>query len=358
MKHDTRVATGEPIDDRGDETRCQKGSAADPHLPGRGIGEKLDALHALTQVIENRHAAIDQRVSLSGQLDALAVAIKQSHTERILKGRDRSRNRGLGTVEARRCLAHAARLHDGHQDVQVLELQAASDAIAQLHGSTHVGIGMRSSKNIIILLWYRGLSSGQGAGTRGRPVPDDFGEVPRLSAADALERKPAMRSQVLAVVATSVLSWSTIGLAGPAFAQTADELVGTWRPASVVNTRPDGTTLYPFGPNPKGILVFERSGHFAFILNRPDLPRFATNNRLTGNAEENKAIVHGSFAYFGRYTLANKVVTMHVEGGTWPAWIGTELERVIISFAGDEMKWTDPSPSLGGKVENAWVRNK
>jgi hypothetical protein len=49
---------------------------------------------------------------------------------------------------------------------------------------------------------------------------------------------------------------------------------------------------------------------------------------------------------------------MHVGGGTWPGWTGTELERLIIFFSGDEMKWTDPSPSIGGRVENAWARIK
>ena len=145
---------------------------------------------------------------------------------------------------------------------------------------------------------------------------------------------------------------------GTATPQTADELIGTWRPVSVTNTRPDGSTLLPFGPNPKGILMFQRNRDFAFILNRPDLPKFAANNRFTGATEENRAIVHGSLAYFGTYSLENRVVKMHVEGGTWPGWTGTELERLIIFFSGDEMKWTDPTPTIGGKVENAWTRIK
>jgi hypothetical protein len=41
-------------------------------------------------------------------------------------------------------------------------------------------------------------------------------------------------------------------------------------------------------------------------LNRADLPKFAANNRNVGTPEENKAIVQGSFAYFGTYTVTNK----------------------------------------------------
>ena len=139
---------------------------------------------------------------------------------------------------------------------------------------------------------------------------------------------------------------------------TGAELVGTWRPVAVINTRLDGSVVHPLGPDPKGILVFEANGRFAFILNRPDLPRFSSNNRNTGTAEENKAVVQGSFAYFGTYSLADDVVTMHVEGGTWPGWFGADLERRILSFSGDDMRWTDPSPSIGGIIENVWTRTK
>ncbi len=155
---------------------------------------------------------------------------------------------------------------------------------------------------------------------------------------------------------SAIILGMAIVFPGFAVAQTAQDLVGTWLPVSAVNTRPDGSTIDTFGPNPKGILVFQNDGHFAFILNRVDLPRFASNNRNTGTQEENKAIVQGSFAYFGTYTVANQAVTMHVDGGTWPSWTGTNLERHIVSFSDYELKWTDPTPSVGGKVENVWRR--
>jgi len=167
-----------------------------------------------------------------------------------------------------------------------------------------------------------------------------------------------MKLSVASGLAAIAFTWSALALVGPAAAQTTDDLAGTWRPVAVINTRPDGSTVYPFGPDPKGILVFQSNGRFAFILNRADLPKFAANNRNLGTAEENKAIVQGSFAYFGTYSVANKVVTMQVEGGTWPGWTGIELERLILSFSGSEMRWTDPSPSVGGRVENAWARTR
>ena len=136
----------------------------------------------------------------------------------------------------------------------------------------------------------------------------------------------------------------------------ASKIVGAWRPVSVVNTRPDGSTGLPFGPNPSGIVLFEQNGHFVLIPHRPDLPKFATNNRFAGTAEENKAIVEGSLAFFGTYLLHNMIITMHVEGGTWPGWTGSALDRHLISLSEDEMKWTDSSPTIGGSAENGWAR--
>jgi hypothetical protein len=156
----------------------------------------------------------------------------------------------------------------------------------------------------------------------------------------------------------SVFAALTVCNAEPARAQSAADLVGTWLPVSAVNTRPDGTTVETFGPNPKGILIFQNDGHFAFILNRADLPKFASGKRNAGTEEENRTIVQGSFAYFGTYTVKNNTVVMHVDGGTWPSWYGSELERRIVSYNGSDLKWTDPTPSVGGTIENVWKRAK
>jgi len=158
---------------------------------------------------------------------------------------------------------------------------------------------------------------------------------------------------ILAIVASLV-----VATVDTTVAQSAADIVGTWLPVSAVNIRPDGTAVETFGPSPKGVLIFQNDGYFAFILNRADLPKFGTNNRNTGTPEENKFIIQGSFAYFGTYTVANGTIVMHVIGGTWPGWYGADLERRIVSFSGSELKWTDPTPSVGGKIENVWKRAK
>ena len=149
-----------------------------------------------------------------------------------------------------------------------------------------------------------------------------------------------------------------LGIAIPgADAQTANDLVGTWSLESDTSTTADGRTIQPFGARPNGIAIFDSAGHFAIINSRPDLPKFTSNNRMHGTAEENEAIVHGSFAFFGTYAVANGVIVQHIEGGTWPAWSGTDQKRTITSFTGDEQTWTTV-PSFGGRSEIHWKRLK
>src|SRR5262245_20622958 len=56
-----------------------------------------------------------------------------------------------------------------------------------------------------------------------------------------------------------------------------EQLVGTWKIVSVNNTRPDGSIKQIFGPNPKGIAVFDAHGNTAIVLMRSDRPKFAAN---------------------------------------------------------------------------------
>ncbi|HYC16507.1 MAG TPA: lipocalin-like domain-containing protein [Pseudolabrys sp.] len=138
-----------------------------------------------------------------------------------------------------------------------------------------------------------------------------------------------------------------------AVAQT--DLVGVWSLQSDVTVTSDGRKLWPFGPNPKGIAIFDGTGHFAIVTSRPDLPKFASDNRMQGTAEENEAIVRGSIAFFGTYSVKDDVIVQHIEGGTWPSWVGTDQNRTITSFANDEQTWTT-IPSFGGKSELRWRR--
>jgi len=167
-----------------------------------------------------------------------------------------------------------------------------------------------------------------------------------------------MNRRTTLALSTTALLCLGFTLPGDAVAQTAKELVGTWKQVSNVTISQDGRRSDVFGPNPNALLIFDANGRFASVTTRPDLPKFASNNRMQGTAEENKAIVQGSIAFFGTYSVADKIVSLKVEGSTWPSWTGTDQKRPIISLAGDDMKWTVPTPSVGGTGEVTYKRVK
>jgi hypothetical protein len=57
--------------------------------------------------------------------------------------------------------------------------------------------------------------------------------------------------------------------------------------------------------------------------------------------------------------VADKVVTLTMDGSTYPNWIGTVQKRPIIRLTADELVWTVPLPtSGGGHIEAQWKRVK
>jgi hypothetical protein len=136
-----------------------------------------------------------------------------------------------------------------------------------------------------------------------------------------------------------------------------EQLVGRWKIVSVNNTRPDGSVKQIFGPNPKGIAVFDPRGNTVIVLMRSDRPKFAANNRDLGTADEYRATVQGTHAYFGTYSVIEKEKTLvfHVEANTFPNQEGIDTMR-LISIDGDKFTWVTPNPSVGGKSEAIWKR--
>ena len=146
--------------------------------------------------------------------------------------------------------------------------------------------------------------------------------------------------------------------AGDAAGQTAKELVGAWTLVSVT-VEQGGKKVEPFGPNPNGSLMLDGNGHFSIVVVRPGVPKFASNNRVAGTVEENKAAYAGSLAYFGTYSIgeADRMISMQIEGSTFPNWNGTEQKR-LFTLAGDQLTLTNPTGSVGGTTQIVWRRAK
>jgi hypothetical protein len=164
----------------------------------------------------------------------------------------------------------------------------------------------------------------------------------------------------------SILSLSAITAVGLAFLpgnavsqqkSLKDQIVGNWTAVSATVER-DGKKIEPFGPNPLGYMTFDTSGHFSYSFLRSDRPKFASNNRETGTPEENKAAVLGNISAFGTYTInPDGSLTFHIIGSSFPNWNGTDQKR-LIEISGDQMKYTNPSASIGGLAVNILTRAK
>src|SRR5262245_54462527 len=110
-----------------------------------------------------------------------------------------------------------------------------------------------------------------------------------------------------------------------------NQLIGTWDFVVAHVKAPDGKISFPFGEFPKGILIFTPDGRFAQIHTAGDLPKIASNNRLTGTPEEYKAINQRSLSLFGTYTVDEdkKTVTYQITASTFPNWEGQSQTRTI-----------------------------
>jgi len=157
---------------------------------------------------------------------------------------------------------------------------------------------------------------------------------------------------------TAISAALLLAFAAPVAAQSAKSLVGTWQIVSTENVDPSGKTTQQMGANPQGQLIFTPNGRYSLTLARSDLPKFAANSRDKGTAAENQAVVAGSIAHSGRYSVdeKEKSFTYHPETSTYPNWLGTSQKRVF-TVSGDELRYTNPVGSAGGqRVDLVWKR--
>jgi hypothetical protein len=137
------------------------------------------------------------------------------------------------------------------------------------------------------------------------------------------------------------------------------QIVGAWTIVSSDTIRADGTRVPTFGPNPKGLVIFDASGRYSLHLARPSGAPFASSNRMEGTPEENKAVVQGTLSHIGTYAISepDSTLVLRIESSSFPNWNGTEQRRVF-TIAGDELRWRTPAASGGGSAELVWKRAK
>lgn len=143
-----------------------------------------------------------------------------------------------------------------------------------------------------------------------------------------------------------------------AAAQAAKDLVGSYTLVTAENVKPDGSKTPLFGATPRGYLVLDGTGRYVLAVTRGGIPKFASSNRQTGTPDENRFVVQGTIAHFGKYTVdqEDKSIVFHIENSTFPNWEGTQQKRAF-SLSGDELRYTVPVASTGaGSAELVWRR--
>jgi hypothetical protein len=93
-------------------------------------------------------------------------------------------------------------------------------------------------------------------------------------------------------------------------------------------------------------LTFDRSGHFFWLITRPNRLKFASGRRDQGTDDENRATVQGSLAYAGTYAVDGGNLIMKIEASTYPNEEGAEQKRAFM-LSGDDLSWRNPTVSTG-----------
>jgi len=152
-----------------------------------------------------------------------------------------------------------------------------------------------------------------------------------------------------------------IALSGPAFAQKTakEQIVGAWTLVSVTSATDDGKKGEPFGPSPKGVIIFSSDGHFSLFQSRAEIPKIASNDRAKATPEEAQGIVASAIAYYGTYSIdeSSKVMSVKLEASTFAnvAAIPNQ-KRTITALTGDELKFDNPRTPSGITLMTVWKR--
>jgi Lipocalin-like domain len=164
---------------------------------------------------------------------------------------------------------------------------------------------------------------------------------------------------MLRAVSLCVIATLMAGLAQAQNKLIKDGIVGAWSLVAVTADLANGSKSEPFGADPKGIIIFTPDGHFALFQSRAELPKIASNDRAKATAEEAAAIIGGSIAYFGTYSVdeAEKSLSVTLDGSTFPNLLGGPAQkRLITSLDTNELKFANPRTPSGMTLQTVWKR--
>lgn len=132
-------------------------------------------------------------------------------------------------------------------------------------------------------------------------------------------------------------------------------LAGTWTLVAADVIRPDGTRARDYGVSPQGRLMVDQEGRYSLQIFKSERPRFASGRKDGGTAAEYQEAVLGSSTHYGTIAVEGAVLTMRLEGASFPNWEGTEQKRAF-TLTGDELSYRVPPRPDGGVPISVWRR--
>jgi|HubBroStandDraft_4_1064222.scaffolds.fasta_scaffold65118_2 hypothetical protein len=132
------------------------------------------------------------------------------------------------------------------------------------------------------------------------------------------------------------------------------QLVGTWTLVGFEFIAANGTKEQL--ANPKGILMFDAGGRYAFVAARGDRPKYKIADQPT--AEEIVAATEDFFAAnFGTWSVneADKTLTRHYDAALRPNNDGQDFKSSV-SLMGDELRLTGQTLPGGFRIDTVHRR--
>jgi hypothetical protein len=126
------------------------------------------------------------------------------------------------------------------------------------------------------------------------------------------------------------------------------KFVGAWRLISIDRRAADGEIDYPYGPSPKGYIMWTGDGHMAVVLTHGVRPPFKSADAKGGTDAEKAAAFDGLFSYAGPYRIAEGAVHHRIEHCHFPNMQGQTQSR-FYTFEGDRVTLRSAPTPAGGK---------
>jgi hypothetical protein len=144
----------------------------------------------------------------------------------------------------------------------------------------------------------------------------------------------------------AVVVWPQVVRAQPAEAESdvLTLLAGTWAFVSMSTIHDDGSKSDRWGPDVKGMLIFDGAGHFAQIITRPKSNFFGARG----------------FSAFGSYSVdpSGRYIDVSVKGSSNPEANGLTQRRTIVSLTETALRYTNTMLMSGATIEASWRRLK